>query len=51
MNCNKSTNCTFCLNEYEDREKLKCGHLFHNECLDSWLDNEKVCPVCKEEVI
>lgn len=50
----KSTNCTFCLNDFEDKEKLKklkCEHMFHYECLDNWLDNEKTCPVCKEEVI
>lgn len=40
--------------DFENNEKLKsikCGHQFHNECLDGWLNNEKVCPICKNEVI
>jgi hypothetical protein len=51
---NKNTNCTICLCDYEDKEKLKklkCEHMFHNECLNNWLDKEKVCPICKNEVI
>ena len=28
----------------------KCGHLFHNNCLDRWLRTKRVCPNCKTRV-
>lgn len=45
--------CIICQNEYIDDEILKilqCKHLFHPECLGTWLNKEKTCPVCKNEV-
>ena len=25
----------------------KCGHKFHKECLDMWLDKHYTCPMCR----
>ena len=25
---------------------LKCGHLFHGECIQRWLKQKPVCPLC-----
>jgi hypothetical protein len=44
--------CTVCQFDYEENEKirqLKCGHCFHCECVDNWLEKDKKCPVCKFE--
>ncbi|KAK2083320.1 hypothetical protein P7K49_038556 [Saguinus oedipus] len=27
--------------------KLPCGHLFHNSCLRSWLEQDTSCPTCR----
>lgn len=45
--------CIICQYEYKLREKVKllpCKHIFHPECIDEWLKNEKKCPFCKSEV-
>lgn len=43
--------CSICLcelNEGDYVKKLKCCHIFHSDCIDPWLLNEKaVCPICR----
>ncbi|XP_058086514.1 putative RING-H2 finger protein ATL62 [Magnolia sinica] len=43
--------CSICLGEYEDREILRimptCGHNFHLTCIDTWLQKQSTCPVCR----
>lgn len=31
--------------------KLKCGHIFHDGCIRSWLQMSNFCPTCRTEVI
>ncbi|KAL4440787.1 hypothetical protein ABPG74_013768 [Tetrahymena malaccensis] len=48
-----SEKCTICISEFEYGEKLKqlpCKHIYHPECVDNWLKQEKKCPVCKGEI-
>lgn len=30
---------------------LPCGHWFHGGCIKEWLGKEKVCPLCKQEIV
>ncbi|KAF2145207.1 uncharacterized protein K452DRAFT_284605 [Aplosporella prunicola CBS 121167] len=44
--------CLVCLSEYEVNEEarrlIKCGHLFHRECIDQWLTTGRnSCPLCR----
>ena len=42
--------CTICLSEFEvdeDVRRLPCFHLFHVECVDQWLGQNKRCPICR----
>ena len=29
---------------------LLCGHAYHPECVSPWLDRQRTCPVCKQQV-
>ncbi|CAK9173406.1 unnamed protein product [Ilex paraguariensis] len=43
--------CAICLCEFEDHNILRlvtsCCHVFHEECIDLWLECHKTCPVCR----
>ena len=46
----ESDKCTICLSEFEleeDVRRLPCMHLFHVECADQWLGQNKRCPICR----
>ena len=46
--------CVVCQYEFKNGEnvtKLTCGHLFHTNCVDTWLSKNKVCPMCHKEII
>ncbi|KAL8048149.1 hypothetical protein ABFX02_07G044900 [Erythranthe guttata] len=46
--------CAVCLNEFQEDEKLRiipnCGHLFHIDCIDVWLQNNANCPLCRTSI-
>lgn len=45
--------CCICLQEYDTNEmllKTECGHCFHAECIDLWLDQAPECPVCRRYI-
>ncbi|KAH7118496.1 hypothetical protein EDB81DRAFT_817873 [Dactylonectria macrodidyma] len=43
--------CAICLEvlvDQDDVRRLKCKHVFHTSCIDSWLQKRHVdCPLCK----
>ncbi|CAL5189685.1 unnamed protein product [Lathyrus oleraceus] len=47
--------CVICLSYIEKGEvgrKLpKCGHAFHVECIDMWLNSHSNCPLCRSLVV
>jgi hypothetical protein len=54
---NSSTGCccAICLDEFEDKEKVRvlpCKHQFHEDCLVPWLtERHASCPLCKMDVL
>ena len=46
--------CTICLDFLKNGDLLReiplCKHVFHAECLLSWLQVNEICPNCKNEV-
>ena len=48
-----SDSCCVCLSEFCNAETvrtLRCGHTFHQQCIDEWLTKQAVCPLCKSAV-
>ncbi|KAL8566315.1 hypothetical protein ACOMHN_050433 [Nucella lapillus] len=42
--------CAICWESMEAARKLPCGHLFHNSCLRSWLEQDTSCPTCRQSL-
>ncbi|VDK32941.1 unnamed protein product [Gongylonema pulchrum] len=45
-----SLQCTICFNDFCNPVRLTCGHVFCDECIGTWLDNEHTCPMCRATV-
>ncbi|KAG6386888.1 hypothetical protein SASPL_152065 [Salvia splendens] len=48
--------CSICLVEFEEEDSVtklpKCGHLFHGECIEKWLDKCRFsCPLCRSSLL
>lgn len=46
--------CTICQEAVQSgiyRKINSCGHRFHVQCIDSWLDQHTTCPVCRQEIV
>ena len=42
--------CVICLENYEKEDKittLECNHIFHHQCIVSWVENDNTCPLCR----
>lgn len=49
-----TTSCTICLDEFQEGESIRflpCLHTYHVACIDEWLKQCRVCPVCKNDII
>ena len=47
---NENVDCPICYVGYEKTDKiryLKCNHFYHKDCIDVWLKNKPLCPICK----
>ena len=47
-------NCAICIdNFYENciKIKLQCGHYYHYDCIQPWIEKNNNCPLCRKIVI
>ncbi|CAD8124760.1 unnamed protein product [Paramecium sonneborni] len=51
----RDTECSICQEtiqitqeSLENCVKTDCEHIFHNECLNQWLNYQQTCPICRE---
>ena len=45
--------CTICLEDFERFDKvinLSCLHMFHDNCIKTWIKKNKYCPICKNAI-
>ena len=51
----KQNKCSICFDEFKSMQRVKllqeCGHEYHDECINKWLENEKRCPICNKELM
>jgi E3 ubiquitin-protein ligase synoviolin len=40
-------NCLVCREDLAQGKKLRCGHVFHLDCLRMWLQHQQSCPLCR----
>jgi uncharacterized protein (DUF2225 family) len=58
-NLPSNTDCTICRYNLNSKSLYKqnteddsyvitgtCGHSFHYECINPWINNHKTCPIC-----
>jgi len=46
-----SPNCVICLSPMDFGTKLattKCGHVFCHGCISKWVEQRRICPVCRK---
>ena len=47
------TKCNVCLMDYSEGEtvcQLSCGHLYHSNCIATWLTAKTTCPTCRRNL-
>lgn len=56
MGNDSSENCAVCLDEFDGEDEIRCltncKHMFHQKCLDSWMDKiHDTCPLCRTPIL
>jgi len=52
-NKQEDNSCSICFDTMVNNGPLTttpCGHKFHSECLNTWLNTKNTCPLCREQV-
>ena len=51
---NAEADCAVCLSKFEKQDLLRllplCCHAFHAECIDTWLQSNLTCPLCRSVI-
>lgn len=45
--------CTICLDDLLDGDEaasMPCGHVYHADCIVSWLETSHLCPLCRYQM-
>tara|TARA_Y100001980_G_C14433794_1_gene221648 strand:- start:50 stop:448 length:399 start_codon:yes stop_codon:yes gene_type:complete len=43
--------CSICLEYCNDAPMyVKCGHAYHQNCIEEWLSSKTSCPICREKI-
>ena len=53
-NQNDTYFCSVCLEAFQEGDSVRtvpCFHTFHQQCIDDWLSQKGVCPICKHAAL
>lgn len=42
--------CPICRDAEGPQYKIKCGHIFHKECILAWTERCRTCPMCRTDL-
>merc|ERR1719510_2665553 len=42
--------CAICNEVYINTVAVKCGHMFCEACMSTWMETKKSCPLCRTQV-
>ncbi len=51
---NDQIECIICFDSFNQSDTIpliRCGHIYHDVCLNKWLQKQNVCPLCKRVVV
>ncbi len=53
-NKHKENECSICLTSFNETEEkqvtLKCNHIFHEACIETWIKTATTCPLCRYQI-
>ena len=53
LNSNKKQECIICKDKLCKEQEvyiLPCGHIFHKDCISTWLKKKAECPTCRTDI-
>jgi hypothetical protein len=48
-----TTQCSICLDTIDENttnRALNCGHIYHFQCINTWIKHNSICPLCKSYI-
>jgi hypothetical protein len=48
---NAGSQCPICHDAFMFPTRLSCSHIFCEECVSTWFDRERTCPMCRAKVV
>ena len=42
--------CSICFSKIDKEHKLDCGHVFHESCIEKWINTNPSCPICRYQI-
>ena len=46
-----NSNTTSKINKEQVIIKLKCGHFYHYDCIQPWVEADNSCPLCRKAIL
>lgn len=50
----ENKDCIICLKKFNKLDKitiLPCAHIFHSLCVETWLKEKQICPICQIPIV